>query len=368
MVRVGWVYDRTKADLIALAERYHLDATGTIDTLRARIVAHLRTGNTMEDSETSTIASPPTVVATIEDDQGTKDPPLVSFSPGKTGIPIPATDNGTPAVQYIMDRVKRWGGHFDGGKGAEDFPEQLDDLQEGYEVTPEQILRCLPGILKGTALQWFRVEKKNLPTWDLFLTAFKRRFLPRRRQHDLEKEIHQRLQGPAETAADFSDQLRLLMYRHGNISEDNQLEWVYSNLRPEYRLFIHRRDFMTLPDLIDLATDHERARKEEAARAPAKPADDKTRGGQKLAAVGEGYRREECCWRCGQRGHYRQDCRRPAKLFCSRCGTTGVSSRDCQCPGPSGNANGTGGRGTDRNVPPNQPQQNPTQTTDHTFR
>ena len=182
MIRVGWVYDKTKAELVALARRYNIDATGTIDSLRARIVAHLRAGNVMEDIRTTTGTDPPPTgsnTATVENRPDPSDSPLVTFSPGKEGKIAPAVDNGPPTVQYMMDRVKRWGGHFDGGKGAEDFLEQLEDLQEGYEVTPEQILRCLPVILKGTALHWFRVEKKNLPTWDTFLAAFKRRFLPR---------------------------------------------------------------------------------------------------------------------------------------------------------------------------------------------
>jgi len=37
------------------------------------------------------------------------------------------------------------------------------------------------------------------------------------------------------------------------------------------------------------------------------------------------------CWRCGEKGHLRTQCRSEARLFCSRCGKQGVMSRDCPC-------------------------------------
>lgn len=43
---------------------------------------------------------------------------------------------------------------------------------------------------------------------------------------------------------------------------------------------------------------------------------------------------ENCqCWRCGEFGHLRTQCRGPSLLFCSRCNRQGVMSRYCPCPG-----------------------------------
>lgn len=39
------------------------------------------------------------------------------------------------------------------------------------------------------------------------------------------------------------------------------------------------------------------------------------------------------CWRCGEFGHLRTQCRNPGLLFCSRCQRQGRLSRDCPCPG-----------------------------------
>ena len=35
------------------------------------------------------------------------------------------------------------------------------------------------------------------------------------------------------------------------------------------------------------------------------------------------------CWRCGNEGHHREDCRGERTKFCSRCGRVGVLSRVC---------------------------------------
>jgi len=39
------------------------------------------------------------------------------------------------------------------------------------------------------------------------------------------------------------------------------------------------------------------------------------------------------CFRCGEKGHIRSQCRNPSKIFCSRCGKMDVMSRDCPCSG-----------------------------------
>jgi len=51
------------------------------------------------------------------------------------------------------------------------------------------------------------------------------------------------------------------------------------------------------------------------------------------AMISPTYKRNECCWNCGQRGHRKTDCKQPFKKFCSTCGKTGVLTRDCHPPG-----------------------------------
>lgn len=45
--------------------------------------------------------------------------------------------------------------------------------------------------------------------------------------------------------------------------------------------------------------------------------------------------RPHLCWRCGNTGHTRRECRSPGRLFCSRCGRCEILSRDCPCPRPA---------------------------------
>lgn len=42
-----------------------------------------------------------------------------------------------------------------------------------------------------------------------------------------------------------------------NMSEEKQLDSIYANLRPDYKLNIRRRDFETLEQLLDLGDKYE---------------------------------------------------------------------------------------------------------------
>ena len=248
-----------------------------------------------------------------------------------------------------MERRRRWGGHYDGGIGAEDFLDQLDDLRDSYEVTPDQMLRCLPGILKGSALQWFRNEKADIPTWDAFFNAFRQTYLPRRRQHELEMAIHQRRQRPGEKAREFVTALRTLMRRHGQRPAASQLDWLYSNPRAEYRHYIKRADFDSLAGLLGLAPEYEALREEEPSRAPVQPDVPKPN----LAEVGTRYNRGRVLLEL-----------RPARPFSPGLPLARAAilqpredertvQSGMRMPLASGNDNGSGGREHDRTTHPN---------------
>lgn len=124
------------------------------------------------------------------------------------------------------------------------------------------------------------------------------------------------------------------MQQCGKYTLEQQVNFAYRNLRPEYRRLIRRKDFTTLPELMKLAAELDKvAADEKEAAKPGKRPEKKTEQPRNsgLAEVRADYDRETCCWRCGQRGHRRQECRRASKLFCSYCGTTGRTTRECNC-------------------------------------
>lgn len=169
--------------------------------------------------------------------------------------------------QESMDKMRRWNVHYEGGNDAIDFLERLDELSTSYEIPRDHIIHILPDKLRGRALDWFRNNRNHWQTWDEFCTAFKNFFLPRRYRMKLQDEIRRRSQGPRERGKDYVTQLQT-MFRHlGGIQEDEQLERIFDNLRTEYRLYIKRQDFDTLPELIILIEQYEELMKE-GARTP----------------------------------------------------------------------------------------------------
>lgn len=141
------------------------------------------------------------------------------------------------------------------------------------------------------------------------------------------------------------------MRRHGNLSDEQQLAWLYRNLLPEYRQQIRRTDFKDFTSFCQEVKEFELLRKElqnipstsgwqrgtnqrfppantsRNLNATASPA-------QEPEASTSSSRPSTLCWRCGETGHVRTNCRNPLKIFCSRCRKEGVLTRDCYCSKP----------------------------------
>ncbi len=131
------------------------------------------------------------------------------------------------------------------------------------------------------------------------------------------------------------------LLRRANISEEkNQVDRIYKNMRPTYKLYIPRGSVTTVTDLTRRGETFEKIQKLEEAEGdqdtPTKVMNPPTTRTQniEIAAAEPPYERSKSCWQCKQRGHSRRACRNPKKLFCSYCGKDGISFTRCPCPKP----------------------------------
>lgn len=124
-----------------------------------------------------------------------------------------------------------------------------------------------------------------------------------------------------------------MMRRAGGYSMEAQLDVLYENLHPRYKMYVRRDELRRNTDLLRKADEFEEI--EEQCRERSKTHQPATTG---VAATA--YDKRECCWRCKQRGHTRFDCKRIPRKFCSQCGKDGVFTKDCHPP--PGNANRAG--------------------------
>ncbi|CAD6239532.1 GSCOCG00008735001-RA-CDS, partial [Cotesia congregata] len=223
----------------------------------------------------------------------------------------------------------------------------------------DHLLPCIPILLREKALLWCRNNKRDWVSWEDFVSDLKSFYLPPGLELELEEQIQNSVQVATESAAEYATRLQTLMRRYGQMSNSARLTRLYQNMRPEYRRYMKRTEFANVPGLLRLAREYEQlvaqekppavketkqtARKPETSfnRKPAKPVEPAP------VEIFE-YNWRECCWRCRQKGHTREQCTNQAVKFCRRCGKLDVYSRDC-CPYP-GNAARTGTRSQNRPV------------------
>lgn len=380
--RVGWVYGLSKDELAKELRTYRLETGGIVEVMRKRFIHFLRTGE-------GQLPADPTPVDPGAAAGGL--PQTQTSPPTQPTLQVQPAANPIPRAQ-ICDSVRKWGIKFDGQSDPISFLERVQELRKCYNFSEPELLVALPELLKDKVLLWYRNNQTTWRTWDNFVRDFKAQYLPPRFQFWLAEEIRSRTQGQNETMAEFVTALQTIMRRHGELDPVQQLERIYGNLKPEYKMYIRRRDFQTLAELLKLGGEYEAlqsatnmfcpppapaqayifetAYNNKKMRSPgvckptnipvgatqpsAEPSHLSLQGAQagpgeevqKVSAQGilqqnpqGGFSRQRVCWRCGRPGHWRTQCKYPAKLFCSWCGRQGVFSRDCTCR-QSGNASG----------------------------
>lgn len=218
-------------------------------------------------------------------------------------------------------------------------------------------------LLKGKAIMWYRYNRRHWQFWEDFENDLKQFFLPVNLDRQFEDDIRNRTQGARENAHDYITGLQTLIRRYGKMSFNSEIDRLYMNLRPEYRRYIRRHEIRNVSDLIRLTNEFELIICTEKSYKPPPQSlltsDHKgdhvtgTKPKENVGSIQSKYKREECCWHCGQRGHRRTNCKNPRKRFCSYCGSEGVTFLNCNCE-DAGNARRVGLRKSAANRPDNR--------------
>lgn len=163
----------------------------------------------------------------------------------------------TATVAELCNIVRKWNLRFDGQRDAISFMERLHELIEAYGIRPDSILKALPELLKDQALLWQRNNKDLWNTFTDFERDFESQYLPPSYKLRLDDEIRRRTQGDQELVKQYVVAISTLIRRRGGYSETERLERIYMNMRPEYRLYVKRKDFTTIGELVRLAEEYE---------------------------------------------------------------------------------------------------------------
>ncbi|EFN65930.1 hypothetical protein EAG_15491, partial [Camponotus floridanus] len=89
------------------------------------------------------------------------------------------------------------------GEDAEAFLTRIVEGRELVTMSDEDILRCLPFVLTGIALSWYRGKKDSFTSWNQLKKAWRTRFGDPDLQFGLGDEIIRRTQGEHEPVADY---------------------------------------------------------------------------------------------------------------------------------------------------------------------
>ena len=148
--------------------------------------------------------------------------------------------------------VRKWNLQFDGRRGhsAEEFLLRVNECRSGTRLSELNLLDTLPHLLTGRALQWHRLERRRWAGWTQFVVAFRRRFGGVNFQLRVREEVRRRTQGPDEAIADYLVGLRHIMnYVSPPYSTEEQIDFAYANLHPNYRSRIERDQLNSLGEL-----------------------------------------------------------------------------------------------------------------------
>ena len=244
---------------------------------------------------------------------------------------------------------------YDGNSCVFDFLERLHELAESRCIADNELLRGIPEILSGTALQFFRQVKGTVVSWNDFCQQLKQRFQPDDYNYRLSKQIFIRTQAKSESVADYFATMSTLFSRLARpMLEEQKLEILIRNVRPVFS----NQFGLTKIDSVDklksfcsqIEENHKRSKffceppsdllatvpRNSISESSSFNLDRKNSGSEPVNF--KGYSRVNTvrssvpsrpCLRCRTTEHMYADCPRKNDIFCFRCKAPGQKSPSC---------------------------------------
>lgn len=113
------------------------------------------------------------------------------------------------------------------------FIERCEEYFAVRPLTDEEILAALSAVLKGTAKDWWRAERRYVIDWKQFKERFLQSFLSEDYKEVVARKLQERKQGAQESFRDFAFQYRALCLRgKRDMSEQEVVQAILRNCNP----------------------------------------------------------------------------------------------------------------------------------------
>ena len=117
----------------------------------------------------------------------------------------------------VINQMRKWGLHFN-GKDVYGFLERLNELQQAYDFTDQQVLQEFAELLRNDTQLWYRNAANDIRTMLELKQSLRAFYLKPSEQPNLDRQIHERRQAPNEPIRTFVTDSLTLMRRHGGFN------------------------------------------------------------------------------------------------------------------------------------------------------
>lgn len=264
------------------------------------------------------------------------------------GIQNHSTPRNNIASNFHSDHVERpksvpvtkWNLQFSGDArdmSVSAFLERVEELSISRHVGKIELFESASDLFRGSALTWFRANKKKFNSWNDICVALKRQFLPHDYDDRLFEEIKKRTQGENENIGIYVACITTMFSRLSyKIPESVQLKLILKNIHPFFQLHLGLTEVDSIDHLIELCTKLEMKR--HSVENYSKPIRRKTDLEPDLAYIEPSTSSSQSssrvssvtCWNCRKPGHTSRACKGPKTKHCFKCGAPNVVVRDCK--------------------------------------